>query len=115
MMRVSSRHFAPSRSAAAWTMFMGCRVIITLMGASIEVTTICEDEPMWRHTTVPSSVHACQKGSQWGEWKLGQPSFSGFSENVTAWQPLADVRRISSAIRFTSHSGMIDSGMMRPG
>ena len=58
-------------------MFIGCNVIITSIGASTDVITSCDDEPMCRHTTVPSSEHARQNGSQWSEWKLGQPSFSG--------------------------------------
>ena len=74
-------------SAAACTMFIGCSVIITLIGASIEVIVSCDDDPMWRHTTVSSSDTARQNGSQCSLWKLGQPSFSGFSENVTARQP----------------------------
>ncbi len=77
-----------SRSAAAWTTFMGCRVMRTSMGASIEVMTTCDEEPMWRQSTVPSSEHAFQNGSQCSLWRLGQPSFSGFSEKVTAWQPI---------------------------
>ena len=87
-------------SAAACTMFIGCRVIITLIGASIEVIVSCDDDPMCRHTTVPSSDTACQNGSQCSLWKLGQPSFSGFSEKVTARQPLAATRRTSSAIEL---------------
>ena len=57
-----------------------------------------EDEPMCRHTTVPSSEQACQNGSQWSLWTLGQPSLEGFSEKVTAWQPLAATRRTSAAM-----------------
>src|SRR5579872_4896990 len=82
-----------SRSAAHWTMFMGDRVMRTSKGESGEGTTISEDEPMCMHTTVPSSAQAVQKGSQWSLWKLGQPSLDGFSEKVTAWQPLAATRR----------------------
>ena len=47
---------------------------------------------------VPSSAHAGQNGSQWSLCKLGSPSFSGFSEKVTAWQPLSAMRRTSAAI-----------------
>ena len=102
-------------SAAACTMFIGCSVIITLIGASTDVIVSCDDDPMCRHTMVPSSLHACQNGSQCSLWKLGQPSFSGFSENVTAWQPLAATRCTSSAISCGSQMGGIDSGMNRPG
>ena len=42
------------------------------------------------HTTVPSSAQACQNGSQWSEWMLGQPELRrGSREKVTAWQPFA--------------------------
>ncbi|MEZ5136566.1 MAG: hypothetical protein R2699_16335 [Acidimicrobiales bacterium] len=84
-------------------MFIGCRLIITLIGASIEVITSSDDDPMCRHTTMPSSEHAFQNGSQCSLCRLGQPSFSGFSEKVTARQPLAATRRISSAQTSGSH------------
>ena len=42
---------------------------------------------MCRQMIVPSSSHALKKGSQWPPKMCGQPSFAGFSENVTAWQP----------------------------
>src|SRR6516164_11176503 len=70
-----------TRSAAACTMLIGCRLIITSIGASTEVIRICEDEPRCMHTTVPSSAQAVQKGSQCSLCNEGQPSFSGFSEN----------------------------------
>ncbi len=54
------------------------------MGASGAVTTRDDDDPMWRHTIVPSSLHADQNGSQWSLWKLGSLSLAGFSENDTA-------------------------------
>src|SRR6516162_6840515 len=81
------------RSAAAWTMLIGCRLIITSIGASMEVMRICEEEPRCMHTTVPSSAQAVQKGSQCSLFKDGHPSFSGFSEKVTAWQPFLAARR----------------------
>src|SRR5215210_1272725 len=77
-----------TRSAAACTMFIGVSVMRQSMGASGAVMTSWEDDPMWRQTTTCSSLHAVQNGSQWSEWKLGHPSFEGFSENVTAWAPL---------------------------
>src|SRR5947209_6056181 len=73
------------RSAAACTMLIGVSVIRQSIGASGAVITSCDDEPMCRHTTTFSSLHAVQNGSQWSEWKLGHPNFDGFSENVTAW------------------------------
>src|SRR4051812_45873252 len=96
-------------------MLIGWSVIITSIGASTDVTTICDDEPMWRHATVPSSEHAFQNGSQCALWKLGHPSFSGFSEKVTAWQPFAAIRLTSAAISAGSQIGGSASGMNRPG
>src|SRR6202161_2034113 len=71
------------RSVAACTMLSGVKVIRQSMGASGDVTTICEDDPMCMQTTTPSSLQASHKGSQWSECRLGQPSFEGFSEKVT--------------------------------
>src|SRR5207237_10713834 len=104
-----------SRSAAAWRMLTGWSESRTSIGASDAVTTSWEDEPMCRATIVPSSEQAVQKGSQWSLWKLGNFSFSGFSENETAWQPLAATRLTSSAIACGSHSGGRPRGMKRPG
>ncbi len=103
------------RSAAHWMMFTGCRAMSTSNGASGAVMTICDEEPMCRHTTVPSSWQARQKGSQWSQWKLGQPSLEGFSEKVTAWQPLAATRRTSAAMSSGSQMAGMDRGMNRPG
>ena len=85
------------------------------MGASGDVTTICEDDPMCMQTTTPSSLQASHKGSQWSECRLGQPSFEGFSEKVTAWAPLAAVRRTSAAMTSGSQIAGRASGMKRPG
>src|SRR5580658_1606553 len=73
-----------NRSAAAWTMLTGWSPMRTSMGASGAVTTSDDEDPMWRQTMVPSSLHAAQNGSQWSLWKLGSLSFDGFSENDTA-------------------------------
>ena len=53
-----------ARSAAACTMFIGCSVAVTSNGASAEVTTIDDDEPMWRLGTISMSWQAAQNGSQ---------------------------------------------------
>ena len=66
-------------------------------------------------TTVPSSAQAVQNGSQCELCSDGQPSFSGFSEKVTAWQPFLATRRTSSATSSGSQMTGIDSGMKRPG
>ncbi len=104
-----------SRSAAAWTMLIGCSVMSTSIGASRAVITSRDDEPMCRHTIVPSSTHACQNGSQCASWKLGSFRCDGFSENETAWQPFAALRRTSAAIASGSQIGGSISGMKRPG
>src|ERR1700722_11686263 len=103
------------RSVAACTMLSGVNVIRQSMGASGDVTTICEDEPMCMHATTPSSLQALQNGSQWSECRLGQPSFDGFSEKVTAWAPFAAVRRTSAARTSGSQIAGRESGMERPG
>src|ERR1700684_760158 len=82
-----------NRSAAAWTMLSGCRLIMTSIGASTEVIRSWDDEPRCMQTTVPSSAQACQNGSQWLLCREGHPSFSGFSEKVTAWELLLATRR----------------------
>src|SRR6516164_2703264 len=103
------------RSAAACTMFIGCSVIITSTGASGAVITSFDDEPMCMLTIVPSSLHACQNGSQCSVCKLGSPSGTGFSGNVIAWQPLPATRRTSAASASGSQIGGIASGMKRSG
>src|SRR5271165_4513797 len=85
------------------------------MGASIEVITNSEEDPRCMQTTVPSSAHALQKGSQWSVWIEGQPSLEGFSEKVTAWQPRPAIRWTSSAASSGSQSTGIERGMNRPG
>src|ERR1700761_6054731 len=104
-----------TRSAAAWTMLMGCRLIMTSIGASTEVMRMLEDEPRCMHTTVPSSAQAFQKGSQCELCREGQPSFSGFSEKVTAWQPFLATRRTSSAASSGSQMGGREGGVKRRG
>ena len=96
-------------------MFIGCSVIIVSIGASMAVMTVSDDEPMCTQMTVLTSSHARRNGSQWSLCQLGKPSFSGFSENVTAWQPFSAMRRTSAAISSASQSGGIDSGIIRPG
>jgi hypothetical protein len=96
-------------------MLIGVRVIRQSIGASGAVMTSSDDDPMCMHTTTPSSLHAVQNGSQWSECRLGQPSFDGFSENVTAWAPLAAVRRISAASTSGSQMAGSTQGMNRPG
>ena len=73
-----------TRSAAACTMFIGCSVIMASIGASMAVMTSCEDEPMCTQMIVLVSSQAARNGSQWSLCQLGRPSFSGFSEKVTA-------------------------------
>ena len=116
---VTSGNFVTSgenrMSAAACTMFIGWRLISTSIGASGAVIASLPDEPMCRHTTVPSSEHARHTGSQWSVWKLGRPSGTGFSGNVIAWQPFFATRRTSSPIACGSQIGGIASGMNRSG
>jgi hypothetical protein len=73
-----------SRSASAMNELTGVSTIDTSTGASRLVYGTTDDDPMCRQTTVPSSSHAAQNGSQLSLCRLGKPSFSGFSENVIA-------------------------------
>jgi hypothetical protein len=105
----------PHQVGGRLTMFIGCSVIITSMGASGEVMVSCDEDPMCMHTTTDSSLQARQTGSQCSEWIDGQPSFDGFSLNVSAWQPFWATRRISAAITSGSQMAGIAHGMKRPG
>src|SRR6476660_2873849 len=107
--------FDQTKSAAACTMLIGDSVMSTSIGASSAVITIFDDEPMCTFTTVPSSSHVAKNLSQCPEWMLGCPRCTGFSENVTAKQPLSATRRTSAAILSTSHIMGIASGIKRPG
>ena len=93
----------------------GERVMATLGGASADVWNERDEEPTWQQRTVPSSAAAAKSGSQAREWMLGIPSASGFSEKVTAWQPLAASRLISLAANSASKSGRMPHGMNRSG
>src|SRR4029077_20806774 len=93
----------------------GDSIILTLAGASVDVCDERDDDPTWQHSTVPSSEQAANSGSQYPEWIDGILRASGFSENVTAWQPLDARRHTSTAARSTSKRGRIPHGMKRPG
>src|SRR5207237_8810634 len=80
-------------------------IIFTLAGASFDVCDDRDDEPMWQHSTVPSSEQAPNSGPQYPEWIDGMSRASGFSEKVTAWHPLAARRRPSPADRSGSNGG----------
>src|SRR5256886_12664829 len=101
--------------AATATMFTGMSVSVTSTGDSTDVIGISDDEPMWKQTIVPSSAHAAQNGSHHSLCKLGKPVFSGFSENVNAWQPFVAMRRTSATIASWSQTGGIASGGNLPG
>src|ERR1700739_4592610 len=70
-----------SRSAAACTMFIGCSVIITSIGASGAVIANRPEEPMRVFHTVFGADTAFQNGFQYSLWKLGYPIAAGFSVN----------------------------------
>src|SRR5690349_24121336 len=84
-------------------------------GASGPVDADFDDDPTWQHNTVPVSQHAAKSGSHASVWMLGMPRPAGFSENVTAWQPLSASRWISFAHSSTSKSGRMPQGMNRSG
>src|SRR3954447_17815665 len=89
------------------------KLIGTGAGASGEVDADFDDDPTWQHSTVPVSQHAANNGSHAVVWMLGMPSPAGFSENVTAWQPLRASRCTSAAASCTSNSGRMPHGMKR--
>ena len=66
-------------------------------------------------TTVAVSEQAAQNGSQWSLCSDGQPSRSGFSEKVMAWQPFSATRRTSAAMTSGSQMAGMARGMKRPG
>src|SRR6266496_973085 len=91
------------------------RLMGTGGGASGDVLAAFDDDPMWQHNTVALSEHAANSGSHSRVWMLGMPRPAGFSENVTAWQPLSARRRTSLAASSTSNSGRMPHGMNRSG
>src|SRR5580692_4476841 len=91
------------------------RPMATEAGASGEVEAAFDDEPTWRHSTVPTSEQAANNGSQWPEWIDGMWRAAGFSEKVTARHPLAARRRTSMAALSTSKRGRMPQGMNRSG
>src|SRR6516165_1211463 len=91
------------------------RLMPTEGGALGVVEADFDDDPTWQHSTVPSSEQAANSGSQWPEWIEGMRRAAGFSENVTAWHPLAARRCTSAAALSTSKSGRIPQGMKRSG
>src|SRR5258705_5720298 len=60
-----------NRSAAACTMFIGCSVIITSIGASGAVMANRPQDPMCTFITVLVSHNAFHSGFQYSLWKLG--------------------------------------------
>src|ERR1700730_3271776 len=91
------------------------RFIGTGGGASGAVDALFDDEPTWQHSTVPTSEQAAKSGSHASVWMLGIPRPAGFSENVTAWQPLAARRRTSAPAFSASNNGRMPHGMNRSG
>src|SRR5215207_830530 len=91
------------------------QVMRTFIGASGEVCTSTDAEPMCIVTTVSVSWQAAQNGSQWSLCSDGRPRACGFIEKLTQCEPFAAVRWISAAISCGSQSGGMVHGMNRPG
>src|SRR5262245_42909593 len=83
-------------------------------GASFDEKGSLDEEPTCMHTVVPVSLHAANIGSQWPVWMLGRSRRVGNSEKHTARTPRAALRSISFTASSTSHSGMMQSGMLTP-
>src|SRR5471030_1690360 len=95
-MRMSGKRtgtFEYSQSTALYISYAPKRTAGISGGASAEVVGDVPDDPTCRHSTVPVSAHAANKGSQYPEWIVGSPSLSGASENVTALKPRSALRR----------------------
>src|SRR5690348_6958070 len=86
----------------------------TPAGASFDENGSLDDEPTCMHNVVPVSLHACSIGSQCLVCTLGRSSRVGNSEKHTARTPRAALRSISFTASSTSHSGMMQSGMLIP-
>ena len=86
----------------------------TPAGASRDENGSLDDDPTCMHTVVPVSAHAANIGSQWPVWMLGRSRRVGSSEKHTALTPRAALRSISATASPTSHSGMMQQGMLIP-
>jgi hypothetical protein len=91
----------------------GAHDIVTSIGDSSDIVYRRLEEPICMHTMVPVSSHAAMRGSQWPSrlWIVGRPNMAGFSENETARDPFAAVRRTSAAASTGSQRGMRVNGM----
>ena len=70
-----------SRSAAQLTILMGCTVIMTSTGASMDVKDMPEAEPRWMQITVPSTLP--------GHLELFRKSYGVFIELVERGSDMA--------------------------
>src|SRR6476619_2032987 len=117
MVRFGKRSNTPdiNQSVSDIAAFMYVSVEPTAAGASGEVDGIFDDDPMCMHTAVLVSSHAARNGSQKPSLSCteGNPRNGGISENVTAWQPFAALRRTSAAASTGSQSCTMMSGMRR--
>src|SRR4051812_47765310 len=86
---------AHTRSPNVIRLIADARLIATLGGASDDDIALALRlaDPTWQHSTVPSSLAAPNNRSHAPEWIVGMCNASGFSLNVTAWQPLPASRR----------------------
>ena len=102
-------------SVAQLKSVIGVPAIMISIGAPGSCRFIRVPDPMWMQTTVPSSAHAFQNGSQFSLCRLGKPRSPGLSAKVMAWQPFFATRRTSRPISSGSQIGGIARGMKRPG
>ena len=93
-------------------MFIGCSTIMTSIGASGEVITSSDDEPMCMHTIIPlSDARPPHRVPVVGVEARPARAWTGFSEKVIAWQPFLATRRTSAAITSGSQiAGMASRG-----
>src|SRR4051794_35866740 len=96
---------------------MAPQVMLARRGELLLMAGRVDDDPTCMQMTISLSCAAAITGSQYpeGSWMVGRPSGSGFSENANDLAPLAAHRSSSLAAAWGSHSGVMTSGMKRPG
>ena len=103
-----------SQSASDAIELLNASVPPTPPGASGDAAGLVDDEPMCMHSVTPVSLHTWNTGSQSPVWMLGSSRWCGSSLKQNARTPRSALRWISAAASSTSHSGMMQSGMLMP-
>ena len=86
----------------------------TPLGASGDAAGLVDDDPMCMHSVTPVSLQTWNTLSQPPLWIVGSLRWWGNSLKQNARTPRSALRWISAAARSSSHSGMMQSGMLTP-